>query len=313
MKDNLAALGKLFWQFEIAGVPLPRLVVQGVVGRREGEWWLKVWGERLLFCAADAPGRVFAVVTPCENEPNLAEFWRAAVKCGDWGEVLSISETMGSPSGHADFILLEARNGELWTRDCCGGAWIESSGNKQAAERYRLSSVASRAAAMFKIWQRPFPATERQDCELFWLRGSETEWQQVLQSCACLCYHKKPLDGFGFKVEPSEYIYFFYAHTPSGLGLMEGIDDEDHDVWSPPDRWKSVILRNFVLVGWEWESFEKRDQNLRNAWRIADRIKGCQIQLTLQPSQHQQLEARLYLRDWLRGKVPDAHIAKLLE
>ena len=38
-----------------------------------------------------------------------------------------------------------------------------------------------------------------------------------------------------------------------------------------------------------------------------------QTQLTLHPSQHQQLEARLYLRDWLRGKVPAAQIAKLLE
>ena len=140
MKDNLAALGKLFWQFEIAGVPLPRLTVQGKVGRREGEWWLKVWGERLLFCAADAPGRVFAVVTPCENEPNLAEFWRAAVKCGDYGRLIVQEARLAQPlETKSAFATIYSQNGAQWTREWCGGPWFE--GARRVLRRLQFGIV----------------------------------------------------------------------------------------------------------------------------------------------------------------------------
>ncbi len=37
LQDNLHRLGQLFWQFEIAGVPLPHIKTQGKIGRRESE------------------------------------------------------------------------------------------------------------------------------------------------------------------------------------------------------------------------------------------------------------------------------------
>ena len=134
MKDEFAQLGHAFWQFEIAGVTLPHLKVRGRVGRREGEYWLKVWGERLLFCAADAPEKVFAVVTPYKGEHDLAEFWRASVQRGDYGRLSSDAHEMERPAGWASFAVLKANNGRSWARDWCGGDWIEFVGPKFPAD-----------------------------------------------------------------------------------------------------------------------------------------------------------------------------------
>ena len=78
LKNGLLKLGHAFWQFEIAGVPLAHRKARGKIGKREGEFWLKSWGERLLLCAADAPDKVFAVVMPCESKTNLLASYSCA-------------------------------------------------------------------------------------------------------------------------------------------------------------------------------------------------------------------------------------------
>ncbi len=123
MKDQLSELGRKFWQFEIGGVALPRFKARGKIGRRDGEWRLKVWGERLLFCAADAPERVFAVVTPCKNERDLVEFWWAAVRDGDFGELFFHTRNPGGRRENG-FLTISADEGKAWTREWCGGRWM---------------------------------------------------------------------------------------------------------------------------------------------------------------------------------------------
>lgn len=310
MEEQLAQLGRAFWQFEIGGVPLPHLKVHDRVGRREGEWWLKTWGERLLFCADDAPNRVFAVVTPCENERDLAEFWRAAVERGDFGRLSSDAHEMERPAGWASFAVLKANNGRSWARDWCGGDWIEFVGPKFPAELPQVFLAASEHDAMFKLWSRPFPESERFVQPLLWLRGSSREWKQVLQACATLHFYKNPTDSSNTRIETREDSYFFSAYTPFGRGWMDGI--EDYDNWSVPCEWESLFMRNFVFVGWNWKR-NQRTEKIRASWNLESASVSCEIRFTLHPSQHELLEARLFLRDWLRGKVHDRQIAGLLE
>ena len=174
LKDDLLKLGHAFWQFEIAGVPLAHRKARGKIGRREGEFWLKIWGERLLLCVADAPDKVFAVVMPCAGEAGLAEFWRAAVKRGDWGEMSEISYHMGQ---RARFVTLRGNGSRSWARDWCGGDWLEFTGPKFPADLPVTSLpvtslpvtslpvtslpvtslAASEHEAMLNLWNCPFP------------------------------------------------------------------------------------------------------------------------------------------------------------
>ena len=310
MKDNLTELGQLFWQFEIAGVEFPHFKVQGKIGRREGEWWLKVWGERLLFCAADAPEKVFAVVTPCENEMDLEAFWRDNVKCGNFGRLSSDAHEMDKPAGWASFVVLKANNGRSWARDWCGGNWIEFVGPKFPAGVPRYSLAASEHDVMFKLWSRPFSKSERFIHSPLWLLGSCREWQQVLQACSTLHFYKNPVDSSNTRIDSGKHVYFFSAYTPFGRGWMDGI--EDYDNWSVPCDWETLFTRNFVFIGWTWKRNE-RTEDMRCSWDLEAASVSGKVNLTLAPSQHQQLEARLFLRDWLRGKVPQSQIAKLLE
>ena len=310
MTDNLALLGRQFWQFQIAGVALPHLKTQGRVGRREGEYWLKTWGERSLFCAADAPEKVFAVVTPCENQENLAAFWRASVQRGDYGRLSSDAHEMERPAGWASFAVLKANNGRSWARDWCGGDWIEFVGPKFPADLSQVFLAVSEHDAMFKLWSRSFPESERLVQPLLWLRGSSREWKQVLQACATLHFHKNPTDSSNTRIETGEHSYFFSAYTPFGRGWMDGI--EDYDNWSVPYDWESLFAQNFVFVGWNWKR-NQRTEDIRASWDLEAASVDASIHLSLHPSQHELLEARLFLRDWLRDKVPAAQILKLLE
>ena len=311
MQDNPSELGRVFWQFEVAGVPLlPRLVTHGKVGQVEGQWWLKAWGERLLFCAASAPDKVFAVVTPCEDEADLVAFWRAAVESGEFGRMSSDAHEMDKPAGWASFALLKANSGRSWARDWCGGSWIEFVGPKFPVDVPRYSLATSEHDAMFKLWSRPFPESERCVQPPVWLLGSSREWQQVLQACATLKFCKNPADSSSTPIESGKYVYSFSAYTPFGRGWMDGI--EDYDIWSIPCDWESLFMRSFVFAGWDWNRNE-RTEDIRASWDLKPANVATNIQLTLAPSQHQQLEARLFLRDWLRGKVPESRIAKLLE
>ena len=266
IKENSSELGRLFWQFEIAGVPLlPRLVTRGKVGEVEGQWWLKTWGERLLFCAASAPAKVFAVVTPCKGEMDLVAFWRAAVERGDFGRLSSDAHEMGRPAGWASFAVLKANNGRSWARDCCGGDWVEFVGPKFPSDLPRVFLAGSEHDAMFRLWSRPFAESERRDQQAIWLRGSRLQWQQVLQACAVLQYGKSPTDTYNMKVEPGDYTYRFEAYTPMGQGWMDGIEDPDN--WSVPAIWKPLLVQNFVFAGWTWERNE-RTEDIRASWEL---------------------------------------------
>ncbi len=321
MKDNLAELGQLFWQFEIAGVPLPRLEVQGVVGEIEGEWWLKVWGERLLFCAADAPERMFAVVTPCEGETNLAEFWRAAVERGDWGEVFFHAQPLANAAEtDTGFVTLYTAHEMAWTHEWCGGSWI-------VRDDLSASLVRGWQADSADVWDSPFeledehlqtvnarkfPESERQSQALFWLRGSRVQWKRVLQACATVHFASSATAEDKQQLRADGRRFYGFAHAPFFRGWMDGVE-VDAEGWLLPPAWRELFARNFVFTGWNWSRRHRHPENLRSGWKIKPSILSANIHLPLQPSEHELLEARLFLRDWLRGKVPASQIAKLLE
>ena len=91
---------------------------------------------------------------------------------------------------------------------------------------------------------------------------------------------------------------------------MDGI--EDYDNWSVPCDWESLFTQNFVFVGWDWKR-NQRTEDVRASWDLEAASVDASIHLSLHPSQHELLETRLFLRDWLRDKVPTAQIPKLLE
>ena len=319
MTDKLAQLGRQFWQFQIAGVALPHLKVSGRVGRREGEYWLKTWGERLLFCAADAPERVFAVVTPCANERDLVEFWRASVQLGDWGEVYLHAQSLAnSEEMDTGFVTIYSPDEIAWTREWCGGNWRERRDLSEAL-------VGSWQANSCDVWESPFQLeeedldamrsrefseVERQSEALFWLRGSRSQWKQVLQSCATVYFASSATRENKREMTVGGNRSYGFAHAPFFVGWMDGV--EDGGGWLLPPAWREIFTRNFVYVGWSWSRRSRHPENLRSGWKVKPSVISANIRLSLHPSQHELLEARLFLRDWLRGKVTDDEIESLL-
>ncbi len=254
-------------------------------------------------------------MTPCEGKTELVEFWQDRVKCGDFGELTATSREMGRPQGFATFLILQANNGRSWARDWCGGDWMEFKGQKWnsdlASPDSKNSIAASQSAAMNQLWQRSLAESERQNQPLLWLRGSLAEWKSVLQSCAVIHYNKSPTDSYGSKIEPSEKTFHFYAWTPFQQTIMDGIDESDF--WSMPVDWEPIFIQNFVPVGWDWECSNEDEKEQRSSWKVESHFFSTPIRLMLTPSQHELLEARSFLRNWLVGKVPTHQIKNLLE
>ena len=312
MTDISSDLGQLFWQFELGGVPLlPRLVARGRVGEIEGEWWLKTWGERLLFCTASAPDKVFAVVTPCVGETDLAAFWRAAVEREDYGIFLLHCE-------RSDEVILRScvsicSGDDVWLRDWCGGEWLRREDtrapycNGWSRDSYDIYNppFAPSPTLSDLVNKRDLLPLERHEQPLLWLRGSQSERQSVLQACATLCFARQNIetDGLG--------IFYAFAHAPFFIGWSQVTGRGGP--WRVPPEWRELFRSSFVLVGWRWKRCDQYDENTRAGWEGMPAYVSAHIQLTRHPSHHQQLEARLTLRDWLQDKVPADQIARLIE
>ncbi len=90
--------------------------------------------------------------------------------------------------------------------------------------------------------------------------------------------------------------------------------------WRADEKFLAWLRGYFVGEGLEWRKtgygkrrFRKlraREPHLR-AWFRPEGVVWT-VEFTVDPTAHQQLEARLELRDWLRGKVPDARIEEWL-
>ena len=317
--DNLQRLGQLFWQFEIAGVPLPHLKARGEFGRREGEYWLKFWGERLLFCEAESPDKVFAVVAPCESEVDLVAFWRAAVERGDWGELYFHAQPLArAAETDSEFVTIYTADELAWTREWCGGRWIARDGLPVSIVRDWLANFADLWDSPFvmekedlrTVASRRFSEIERRSQELCWLRGSRSEWRRVLQACATIYFAGSATPEEKRRSKSDDSRFYGFAHAPFFVGWMDGV--EDGGCWLLPHAWREIFSRQFVFVGWNWNRRQKHSDNLRSGWKIKPSVISAKIELALAPSQHEQTEARLFLRDWLRGKAPDEQIAELL-
>lgn len=75
---------------------------------------------------------------------------------------------------------------------------------------------------------------------------------------------------------------------------------------APP--WSHLFAQHNYAVGLTWHYNGQGDANIRATWWCETPIFELDVPLPFSypPSQHEQMEARLFLRDWLLSKVPDA-------
>ncbi len=102
------------------------------------------------------------------------------------------------------------------------------------------------------------------------------------------------------------------AHTPFFEGWFSGVE-EDGENWVLPTAWRALFRQHFVYIGWMWKRIEDQDASTRIGWRVQALQTSAGVYFDSQPSYHEQLEARLLLRGWLRGKVPNEQINNLTE
>ncbi len=207
MSQRPLELGEALWQFALSGVEIrPHLTAWGKMGEIEGKFWLKRWGERLLFCAASKPERVYAVTTPCPQTQLLA-FWRAGIEDGRVGRLMMHPQFLTkAEETDSAFLSIHQSDGSRQTREWCGGEWFLRP--KVSASRLpvwhfdwkppRLSPVSDEILAALN--EGPFPENERQDQAMIWLRGSRIEWKRALQSCATLFFASNNTDLYGHPV-----------------------------------------------------------------------------------------------------------------
>jgi hypothetical protein len=92
--------------------------------------------------------------------------------------------------------------------------------------------------------------------------------------------------------------------------------------WAGSDRLLEWLRAYFTIEGFHWHSIDwgkrrfrklrAREPHLRAFFEPGGTHWRVPFQGRAQPSFHEQMEARLHLRDWLRDKVPDADIETLL-
>ena len=302
----------------------PDFVVSLEIGGRERMFMLKVKQNALWFREAErGPEWTFGLFAPLENSSEAAKRWardeftvewfESALRAGDFGRAVVRD---GFEFYEGSFVFLFGPDGRALAREFWDERGVEFTWKTAAG--FELEEFLDRPLAPFEqlargldedpalcdaISAREVPAELRQNVPLQWLCGSQKELETLARNLAFLWWNWTQTSAIFHYASEGE-------HGGAALiGVWEGTTFTHRDRLAPQIRRLSDLFLDYhTPVGFEWEFQDA--QGGRNSWEPG----GIAIRVRVEPpSAHEKLEAALFLREWLRGKVAEAEIEELLD
>lgn len=323
--------------------PRPDAVTSAEFAGHQRTILLKARASRLFFRFAEwatEPGReaTFAITRPFfGNTARAADFFHQTFQQKQVARY-STHEYTHKIQGQTTLVWLVNENGKRqsgWAREWCGGDWVAwedelppaSSANHSIWNEHWHFYL---PRAMYDpIWatiaSRRFLQSERQNIPTRWIRGSSEELSQIL----CAYFTLRPELGRQVNERVEEWVEYnlMYdtrvrlwswnasssaivlrsAHWNSGG--IHGLYRFDLMADMEP-RWAALVAKHNYAVGLQWHYNDKGDAERRQNWWCQTPIFDLDVPLPFadSPSHHEQLEALLFLRRWLRDKVPASDI-----
>ncbi|RYX83156.1 hypothetical protein EON83_15720 [bacterium] len=303
---------------------------------------LKAKANRLFFRFTDWPvghrEATFAVTIPfLSNIRHAEQFFHDAIAQKQIAR-FAVCEYTHKIQGQTSLLWLMNENGSKqtgWAREWCGGDWVawESEPPSHALFEYSIwhdrwnpdiPSNIMDDVIWPAIMSRPFSDAERQNIPIHWVCGSREEL-----SCLILAYFcsfpeaalkvnnhleqwnyeygatgDKRVRAWAWNTATSSDFSFLPSTLWRGTGLAHHCDLMS-EIGRP---WAELMIQHNYAVGLTWHYNGNGDPEIRENWWCETPVFELDVPLPFSypPSQHEQMEARLFLRDWLLSKLPDA-------
>ena len=272
-------------------------------------------GERVYFRLHDDAARVWATLDNCDDADVVRTF-RRAIGSGRFGRVFEHQRGGFGYERNFWFSLLMSARGEVQGREWCATQWFDLQPNSRELHRYLASE--SRPGIFHAKWKPPFrqvleqsfarfyeqPFT-RQDRDLTayrWFRGDAALLRQLIVPFIWKnALSKDAVSPAITLMFSTEYPEDKPESTPKPLYLKEQFF---------PLTLRELIPAHFEIGGISWEVSHFHEAEKRQFWDLHPLTHTMKVSSI--PSAHQQLEAHLFLRDWLTGKLPPAQVGEIL-
>lgn len=263
-------------------------------------------GGRVYFRLEDASdARVWATL----DDGNTTDFVRTFRRAIGNGRIARVFQTRRSP-GHSETLIyvLMSAHGEVQGREWCATRWFDLKPDSP-----KLTAYLRKNGGIFhpkwrppfrevlgQLWDgffdQPMSEADRALTEARWVRGDATTLDKLvapfLWNYEDLCLRSNG-DLLQFSISKRKVMV-----------------DEEFLFPSPlfPPNIAALFESHFAVRGVEWWSHDEYPR--RGAWEFY--IPPHVLSVPAEPSAHERLEALLFLREWLEGKLPSQEISALL-
>lgn len=300
------------WEWNITQPPAPHIEIRATFNGRRQLLRLKAVNERLFFVTNDEKERTFAVTTPLPsglNQMTLGHFFRAELKRNNVGLLKTVAVYMGT--GDQTTVAI------IWNFDDSGvlaewtsSRWIEfeapritSKPELQVWEKGWFSLDGAKLAGRYKsqILDAPFDRGAHLDFPPDWNGSSAKEIKQVARALGKVFPRSRANSPQSIS-SPD-----FFSHLPASAL-------EPRETWFPenwPLRWRDVLSRFLPPIAQRWTRNEQFAPDVRRGWCLENN-HSVRRHFEVANSQHERIEAFLFLRDWLCERAPSESVEDYL-
>ena len=301
----------------------PDFVTRLDIGGGERTFLIKVKRNALWFREAERDANwTFGLLSPLEADSEgarnwardgfIVEWFESELRAGNFGRVV-VWEDFANYLGC--FIFLFGADGrgvarEPWDERGLDFSW-ESSVQFGLAEfldwpcadfEKLARALDDNHALLHKFGDRDVPEHALEGEELHWICGSRAELEQLTRALAFWLWDWR-----------GENLTFAYdSESEHGGATLASILDDDYirgaDIAPGIRRLTDLFLDYHTPVGFRWE-FQDASGG-RDSWDPEPLAVLVEVEV---PTAHEKLEAGLFLREWLRGKVAAAEVDELLK
>lgn len=266
---------------------------------------LRARGGRVYFRLQDEKDeRVWATLDDCD-EADFIRTFRRAIGSGRFGRMFETRRRRGYSSTY--LLLLMSARGEVQGREWCATRWFDL---KPISPKLSAYLRDARVGVFHPKWSPPF--REVLDA------GIEDFWEQPLDEDDRLLTQRRWICGDGATLNKlvAPFVWAnktLLCHPVEGWFKFTFVPNQNRDDFflpleTFPATAKDVLESYFQVQGVKWE--KRHERPTRAAWEF---YKSPHIfQVPAEPSAHERLEAHLFLREWLRDKLPPSQIEAIL-
>lgn len=272
-------------------------------------------GARVYFRLRNDNSRVWATLED-ETEADFVRTFRRALGRGCIGRVFEHQRRGFNYERGFYFSLLMSARGEVQAREWCATRWFGMESDSPQLHKYLAANP--NLGIFHPKWAPPFREVLEDNFNLFYDQLFEESERQLTQ--------QRWFRGDAATLDRLVAPFVWHQYSPVPIHLLVSfnggeIDSDRTPTSGPmpletqsnlfPKNFKNLFAEHFHLGGIAWREHHWHGVDERKFWNLQKATYFARINAN--PSAHEQLEAQLFLRDWLTDKLSPSQIEKILK